>query len=40
MLFKNTSILVPFIISISIMYSGSTGRKSYTKEMKVTIALK
>ena len=31
MLFKNTSILVPFIISISIMYSGSTGRKSSTK---------
>ena len=31
MQFKNTSILVPFIISISIMYSGSTGRKSSTK---------
>ena len=31
MLFKNTIILVPFIISISIMYSGSTSRKSSTK---------
>ena len=31
MLFKSTSILAPFIISISIMYPGSTERQFYIK---------